>query len=858
MRNYDSKRLHFKKKREFLKFLFCFLVGLTFLGALLVTGVFWYFSRNLSEIIQAEDYRPLGVTRVLAPGGIEVGEFYKERRYVVPYEKIPSICVQAFVAAEDDRFFQHSGINLVSIIRAGIVNLKAGHVVQGGSTITQQVAKSLLLVPERSFDRKFKEIILANKIERNLTKQQILYLYLNQIYLGHGAYGVQAASRVYFKKDVSQLNLAEVALLAGMPQAPGKYSPHLNPKRAKDRQTYVLRRMLEDRYITSSQMQQAVAEPIKIYYDENLNLKYAPYYLEHLRKYLIEKYGEKAVYEQAMTLEVPMQPHLAQVAQKQIQKKMHLLDQGMGYRGPLKHLKGLEIEEFLKTSEEALLSKSLKYQVFLPNGTLSLKEALIASGKRSSAQLLEVDGLYQAVVMDLDEVKKVAFLKIGRTSVELPLDKMRWARAIHHDETVAQPVLSLRQVLQVGDVVWVRVLDNPSLLASSFQQGHAKKSILVALDQKPLIQGALFSLDVHTGSVLSMVGGYDFELSEFNRATQANRQIGSAIKPVIYACGLEKGFTPASIIVDSPLVFKDASGASWKPSNFEEKFYGDTTFRQAFIKSRNIPTLKIVQSIQLPYFIDYAKRLGLGALQPDLSISLGSASMSLMELTRLYALFPRLGRRLKPLFFTKLMDRDGRLLEAAQSEPAYVANAEVPSASSLPKQPVFPHYPLDNDPEQVLDPRVAYVMTHLMKEVVSFGTGSEAKHLGRVAAGKTGTTNDFMDAWFIGFTPEVVTGVWVGFDTQTSIGPSSTGARVALPIWLEYMKEAIEFYPDHADFPMPSGIVFEKINPTTGKPVGPKDPGIQEAFIAGTQPSMPATTQTEEYKQEDFFKEDRD
>ncbi len=396
----------------------------------------------------------------------------------------------------------------------------------------------------------------------------------------------------------------------------------------------------------------------------------------------------------------------------------------------------------------------------------------------------------------------------------------------------------------------------------------------VALEQEPLVQGALFSMDVRTGNVMSMVGGYDFDVSEFNRATQAARQCGSALKPLIYSAALERGFTPASMIVDSPMVFRDADGMNaWKPNNFESKFYGDTTFRQALIKSRNIPTIKIVQSVQVPFLIQYLRKLGMTApMSPDLSISLGSVSISLMDLTKIYALFPRMGRKITSTFMEKVVDRDGRILEekATSSQPVAAALNNAPSSampSSVPVQgPVqesgrvsFPEYPLPNDPDQVLDPRVAYVMAHLMKEVVTFGTGHEAKNLGRSAAGKTGTTNDYMDAWFIGFTPGVITGVWVGFDTQKGIGPGETGARAALPIWLSYMKEAVKNYPDE-DFSVPAGVAFATIDPISGKLAPPNSSSaIKEAFIEGTEPTEVSDTDSSGSEvQSDFFKEDRD
>jgi penicillin-binding protein 1A len=868
------------------KSIFILGVGGTLFAMLAAVGVYWHFSRGLPQIISVADYRPLGVTRVLSlpdpqtKEPVEMGEFYKERRYLIPYEKMPENLIRAFISAEDDKFFEHPGINVISIIRAGIANFKAGHVVQGGSTITQQVAKSLLLTPERSFDRKIKEVILASRIERNLTKQQILYLYLNQIYLGHGAYGVQAASRTYFRKDVSKITLAEAALLAGMPQAPGKYSPLLNPKRAKERQLYVLRRMVENKFVTQSQMTEAAALPLKIFRDEDLNYKYTPYYVEHIRRYLVEKYGEKAVYEDGLTITIPTTPELALTARRSVRDGLLAVDKRIGYRGPIRHLKSQdEIEKFLEDQRIKLIEKRTGFRLFLPDGRMDPIEAMHFAGIQSDTELLTPGELYEAVITSFDNTRKIARVMIGAIKAELPIEKMRWARPVKDDKNpqAYRPDPSLpSKIFDKGDVILVSISTAPD---ADHSKGGSQ-TLQVALEQEPQVQGALFSMEVQTGYVLGMVGGYDFNKSEFNRATQAMRQPGSAFKPIIYSCALEKGFTPASIIVDSPIVFKDSEGSStWKPNNYESKFYGDTTFRQALIKSRNIPTVKLVQAVQVPNLIQYAKRIGMNAqFAPDLSISLGSASITLMELTRTFALFPRLGRKVTPIFITRVTDRDGRVLEenapqpipSSLPNPAVLAkNAPEVVSSGTPGESLtrdgtltpiaFPSYPLADDPDQVLDPRVAFVMTNLMKEVVNYGTGHDAKSLARPTAGKTGTTNESIDTWFMGFTPYVVSGAWVGFDGQKSIGSTETGAKVALPIWLNFMKEAVKHYPEN-DFTIPPGVVFASIDPATGRLALPNSStAIKEAFIEGTAPTDSSESGAGSSEtQSDFFKEDKE
>jgi penicillin-binding protein 1A len=608
-----------------------------------IAGVLWHYSRDLPKLITAADYRPHIVTQVIAVGGQKptvIGEFKKERRYLVPYEKIPEVVVHAFISAEDDKFFEHPGINIMSMIRASIANFKAGHKVQGGSTITQQVAKSLLLTPEKSFSRKITEIILANRLERTLTKQQILYLYLNEIYLGERSYGVEAASRTYFRKPIMDISIPEAALLAGMPQAPGKYSPLINPKRAKERQVYVNR----------TQMETAIKQPLKIYHEEDINNKYAAYLVEQIRRDLIERYGDDTVYNQGLTVTTPTTPELTLASSKSVRDGLDDVDKRIGYRGPIKHLQADVIDATLKQLRLDLIEKKLGAQILLPDGQIDTLSTPKEFGFASEEQLLDVGSKYPAIVLNIDDRAKTTEVSLGSIHALIPFDQMKWARVPKDDKNPQQVRPEPRvpsNVVKVGDEVLVKVL--------SSAPGH----VIVGLDQDPQIQGALLSIDAKTGYVLAMEGGYDFEKSEFNRSIQAQRQMGSSFKPILYSAALEKGYTPASIIVDSPIVYEDADSVKWKPANFEEKFYGDTTFRQALIKSRNVPTIKIAQAIQIPYVIDYARRLGMTAqLNPDLSLSLGSASVSLMEVTKVYSLFPRLGRRIKPIYVSKVIDRD--------------------------------------------------------------------------------------------------------------------------------------------------------------------------------------------------------
>lgn len=856
-----------------LRSLFLLAVLSTGAGTIAAGGVYWHFSQGLPKIITVADYRPLGVTRVIGADNTVMGEFYKERRYLVPYDQIPEVVVRAFISAEDDKFFEHEGINFAAILRASIANFKAGQVVQGGSTITQQVAKSLLLTSERSFVRKIKEAILSGRIEKNLEKEQILYLYLNQIYLGHGSYGVQAASRDYFGKDVSQIGLAEAALLAGLPQAPGKYSPHLTPKRAKERQLYVLRRMYENGFIKEDEMKEAAALSLRIHTNHDLNSRYSAYYIEHVRRHIAEKYGDKALYEDGLVATIPTTANLAQTGSKSLKEGLRSVDKRMGYRGPIKNLaEPKEQEEFLYKERDKLIDKHLGYTMFTPEGkmdrTLSIKEG----GLQSEVDLVSIDEVYPALVTAVDDKAKIARVLIGVVRAELPLASMKWARPSMDNRPVGPEPALPSKVVSKNDVILVRVLKKADGL------------VTVGLEQDPVVQGAVFSLDAQTGLVLAMEGGFDYKQSEFNRAIQAARQPGSVFKSILYAAALEKGYTPASIIVDAPIVYEDSESGKWKPANFEEKFYGDTTFRQALIKSRNVPTIKIAQDLQVGNVIEFARRIGMGGeLPPDLSISLGSGGVSLVDLTKAFAIFPRLGRKVDPIFITKITDRDGQILEESKPKalpapkvpdgPVALAEDTVaavdPQASPSPSvvpissditgkmRLALPTYPLADDPDQVIDPRVSFVMTHLMKEVVNYGTGHAAKELERPAAGKTGTTSDYVDAWFLGFTPHVVTGAWVGFDSQKSIGPGETGAKAALPIWLGVMKEAVKAYPNE-DFAIPPGIVFASLDPGTGKLAQPNSSkAIKEAFIDGSQPTEVSTgTASVPDSQSNFLKED--
>lgn len=870
-------------------------IGFIALGASLFAGavgvcVLAWAILNLPKLDNMQDYRPALGTTVLARDGRVLGEFYDdERRYVVNYEDVPQHVVDAFLSAEDEHFFEHGGVDVFGLIRAAIANLKAGGVTQGGSTITMQVAKGLLLSSERTFGRKLRELPLAYKIERNFSKQQILSLYLNHVYFGQRAYGVEAASRSYYRKHIKDLTVAEAALLAALVKAPSSFAPLRNPIRSRERQLYVLRRMREVGKIDEEKYKQAVAEDVRVYPEDNPNGATAPYYLEHVRQILMAKYGQDALYKGGLSIETAADYDLSLTAMKSVKANLEELDKRQGYRGPLDHVATeARMVELLREIRAEVFSKRFGFQIMPAKADEAFDKtkwhdytfARIQAQDPALAderKLLQPWEKYRAVVTKIEADGKSAVVMVGSIKGKLPLANMRWAKRVKPPEVsnMAQ-IERVGESLKAGDVILVK----PQLPLPEAEG----EPVTLALEQVPLAQSALLSMEASTGYVVAMVGGYDIGSSVYNRALQGERQPGSSFKPLLYSAALDKGFTPSSIIVDSPIIFDNQGGPNlkWIPENNSEKFYGDTTLRTAVINSRNIPAVKLLQEVGLPYFVKYVRSIGIpGELNADLSLALGSKTISLLELTKLYALFPRLGKRIEPVFLLKVTDRDGNKLEeysfkdyekelsakwlkwkqeqqasAKQPEPAPDPNTStgkeptiVREEKSLDQPPTF------EDPLRAMDERTAFVMSHLLQEVVLYGTGVGARVLKRKVGGKTGTTNEFVDAWFMGFSPELITGVWTGFDTPRSLGKGEVGGRAALPAWVEYMTAAMERYKVD-DFPVPKGIVFARIDPKTGALAGPgNSSGVKEAYVEGTEPSLERqNAQTPDSS--DFFRED--
>jgi penicillin-binding protein 1A len=762
-------------------------------AALGLLAFWWLIVRPLPAIDALEDYRPQVATRVLDASGTEIALFWKDqRRIVLPIEEIPRQTVEAFVSAEDGGFYDHQGLDYSGILRATLLNLLAGQFRQGGSTITQQLAKELLLTPERSMSRKLKDMWLAWRIEKNLGKTDILHLYLNQIYLGHyygpPVYGIEAAARAYFAKSARELTLAESALLAGIVPAPSIYTPARRPELAKRRQGTVLDRMVRDGRITPAQREAAFAEPLAFApREDDAARRAAQPFVAEVRSHLIERFGEEQVLTGGLVVKTTLDSAKQRAAWRAVRNGLIEHDRRRGYRGPLEHH---DVSTWAAVIDEL--------------------------GAAPPVRAPEGRELVEALVVEVDEAGSRARLMLGPgDDFWLPLGEVAWAGARAGTTAVdaaGDPPRASRisQVFALGDRV-------------RLERSAGDSGPRYALQQEPLAESALFSLDVETGHVQALVGGYDFRRSSFDRALQMKRQPGSSFKPIVYARALQERYTTATIVQDTPVVFTDRSGTSWKPENFSREFYGPMTLRAALAQSRNIPAIKVADDIGTQAVIELARRLGIESkLDPGLSLALGASEVTLAELTAAYAAFAAGGRRVDPVFVLEVRGPDGELLE--ENVPLIAHASEPP-------------------PGPALDPVTAYLITDMMRAVIEEGSGFRAKELGRPVAGKTGTTNQFLDAWFVGFSPGQATGVWVGYDKPDSMGRNETGSRAAAPIWVEYMREALRD-DERREFEVPNGVIFARIDPQTGRAAPPSSKSaVFLPFREGTVPSDEPATQ---------------
>ena len=815
------------------------LVGVT-AATVFVFALYYKYSEGLPVIPDVHRYWPPIVSEVLTDDSVLAGEFYNERRKVVPYERIPKRLVQAFIASEDSSFFDHAGVDVLGTARAAFKTLlkkaSGSGSVQGGSTLTQQTAKAILISAEgyetatkKNLKRKIREAILARRLETQLTKEEILYLYLNNVYLGHHAYGVQAAAENYYRKDGRDLSLGEMTLIAGLPQAPSKYSPFTRPDEARRRRSYVLRRMKIEGMISEAERQAADFEEIKVFPVEDIFHEFAPYFVEQIRKDVVQRYGNALLLNQGLRVFATMDSEKQRAAQKAMLEGLLALDKRQGYRGPLLQLTSA-------SEQKSFISRVRK---------------ILGSEKVTPGHLYL--GLITGVAADGTS----ATVEVGSQQGLLPLLGMRWARKV--DPTAYYPgqlLNSVKSAVHLGDAVLVRAVAKKDL-TDDHEQYNPKMAkevpedgtLLFRLEQEPELQGALVSIDPHRQALVAMVGGYDFDANEFNRAFQACRQPGSSYKPLVYSAALEKlHWTEATVIIDSPIVFDDPnSQLRWKPENYSEGFVGDVLLRNALINSMNIPAVKTFQAVGVRAMSDWAKKLGLSTpMNQDFSAALGSSCVYPYELATVYATFNRLGQKLPTYFVRKIEDRFGRTLE----DHTYYDDAWAPLRDRMGAG--YAH--LFQTGEQVMSRETGFLIRDLMRGVVREGTGTPALKLGKPAAGKTGTTNDAFDAWFAGFTQDLVSVAWVGYDTNIHpLGRYETGGRAALPIWLSYMKQALSGKPQ-PEFEPPADLklVTARVDPKTGKRASKGGKGLEMWFIAGTAPQE-QEAEKGQVRQEDFM-----
>ena len=721
--------------------------------AIASVSIFWYFSKDLPSYQQLSEYKPPVISRVYASNGALIGQFAKERRLFYPIENIPQKVSQAFVAAEDKNFYTHPGVDLQGIARAMLTNLMnvgSGRRMQGASTITQQVMKNFLFQDERAHVRKIKEAILATRFEEAFTKEQILELYLNEIFLGAGTYGVVSAAQTYFDKKLSDLDLSEIAYLAALPKGPNNYHPIRYKKEAILRRNYVLTRMFEDGYITEIEMFNAKNKPLETALGKDEKTLDATYFVEEIRRDLLKRYGESVLYNSGLMVSSTINPDLQRFAEKALRQTLIELDRKLGWYGPV--------------------AKNIL------DGTISPLKALEKYKTPSDLYDWRI-----AVVTKTDINHASIFVKETETNNKILTETIKWAKT--PEQTVIE---KSSDVLSVGDVVYV--------------QWNAEK-LTYDLMQIPNVNGAIMVMDPHTGRVLAQQGGFSFSDSQFNRATQAQRQPGSSFKPFVYAAALEQGFSPNTLINDGPFYYVDDLGREWQPVNYDKKFLGNVPMRVGLEKSRNLMTIRLAKDIGMYNVIEFAKRLGVGrGMKAYLPMALGAGEVTLEEMVTAYAPFANGGYKVAPIYFDRVQDREGKT----------ILTADIPDCPRCVN-------PKDRDivsePKRIIDPITNYQMVSMLRGVVERGTGRVLKSLGSPIAGKTGTTNESKDVWFMGFTSDLVFGTYIGYDNPKPMGKLATGGGTAAPLIKNFLKNALtitnaqEFYP-------PKNTAFKRINRT--------------------------------------------
>ena len=743
------------------------IVALFLVAAMLgiLSGVLFAYAGDLPQVSALDNYSPSTITRIWAGTGQVIGEFATQRRVVVGHDQINPVLRQAIIATEDAEFDRHFGVNVWRILAAALTDLIERRRAQGASTLTQQLARNLKeqfgLTNEKSFERKIREVILAIQIEKRYTKKEIFTIYCNQMYLGHGAYGVEAASRLYFNKSNMQLSLEETALIAGIFQTPERQSPFVDMKRATQRRNVVLQRMADERYITQAQADAAKQKPIVTRGQPNQPPGIAPFFVEEVRKHLERRYGAKVLYENGLSVRTTLDATLQDIANRALEHGLRQLDKRHGYRRPKRNV-------------------------------LAEGHALDGVKDERWTRPIAVGDVVPAVVIAAPKTGP-ARVRFGRYHADFGKEAFGWTRR-----------LSAADLFKAGDLIEVAVT----------KLDEATGTATVTLDQTPVVEGAIVAVDNRTGQIKAMVGGWNFNRSKFNRAVQAYRQMGSTFKPIVYTAAIDRGFTPSSILVDAPVSYPAGNGQMYSPHNYDHKFEGAITLRWALEESRNIPAIKMMDTLGPKNVLDYARRFGFEEdFPPYLPIALGAGDATLLEVTSAYTTFPNQGVRMKPFSVLTVTDREGNLLEENRAEPSDVVRADT-----------------------------AFVMTNLLRGVLVRGTAIRAASLAASwpLAGKTGTVDENTDAWFIGFDPDITVGVWIGLDEKKSLGSQEQGALAALPIWMEFMKAYIDGRPDKDDppkFDAPGNIVFLAVDKSNGAVLPADTPGgIHEAFISGTQP----------------------
>ncbi len=825
-------------KRLFKLFAFLTLTGLT--AAVFVYGFFyWAYADTLPDIPRVTEYRPPILTEVVTQDALLAGEFYNERRKVVPYDRVPKRLVQAFIASEDSSFFDHAGVDVFgtgrAIYKTLMKKVTGRGSVQGGSTLTQQTAKAVLISAEgykastekkgwAGIRRKIREALLAQRLESSLTKEEILYLYLNNVYLGHHSYGVQSAAENYYRKDVKDLTLGEMALIAGLPQAPSAYSPFMRPEAAINRRKYVLRRMLDEGMVTKAEHDQAVTEKVSVFSVEDVFHSFAPYFTEEVRRNVVDRFGNKTLLNEGLKVYTTMDSEKQRAAQEAVMANLLVVDKRQGYRGPVQQIvKEADRSAFIAKSKKVMGDEKLTYNKF-----------------------------YVGLVTSVAKDDMTADVNIGGQIAKLPLLGMRWARKLNAEQYYPSVMINkVSAAVKAGDVIVVRVVnekkeltDDREAWSDAADKALPTEGVMVRLEQEPELQAALVSLDPHRQYMVAMVGGYDFDANEYNRAFQACRQPGSCFKPIVYSAAVEKmGWTEGTIILDSPIVEHDPEHLNtWKPQNYSEDFVGEVTVRTALVNSMNIPAVKTFiavarglgnknELVGIQKLGEYAKELGFSTpLNPDYSTALGSSCVYPFELAQVYATFNRMGLKKPTYFMRKVEDRFGRVVE---DHTAYDD-----AWASLQDRVAAGYARLYEPGVQVIEPETGWIITDLMRGVVREGTGAPANKLGKPAAGKTGTTNDSFDAWFTGFTRDLVTTSWVGYDMNPHpLGKYETGGRAALPAWVGYMKVALDGRAQ-PEFSPPGGLDLVKlrIDNKTGKVASGGKGSSEMWFKRGTEP----------------------